>query len=110
MTIRLFYDRWPQYERRLVESIRDLTPEQLELRAAPEHWPVWAIASHVAGTRVYWLCHILGEPGAETTPFADPDADGWEDDLDRPAQRGRGRRCARCDVRDHRLGPRPLDS
>ena len=84
MTIRLFYDRWPQYERRLVESIRDLTPEQLALRAAPEHWPVWAIASHVAGTRVYWLCHVLGEPGADTTPFADPDGAGWEDDLDHP--------------------------
>ena len=52
MTIRLFYDRWPQYERRLVDSIRDLAPEELALRAAPEHWPVWAIASHVAGTRV----------------------------------------------------------
>ena len=64
MTIRLFYDRWPQYERRLVDSIRDLTSEQLALRAAPEHWPVWAIASHVAGTRVYWLCDVLGEPGA----------------------------------------------
>ena len=68
MTIRLYYDRWPQYERRLVESIRDLTPEQLALRAAPEHRPVWAIASHVAATRVYWLCHVLGEPGAETRP------------------------------------------
>ena len=33
MTIRLFYDRWPQYERRLVESIRDLTPEQLAATA-----------------------------------------------------------------------------
>jgi len=76
MTIRLFYDRWPQYERRLVESIRDLTPDQLALRAAPEHWPVWAIASHVAGTRVYWLCDVLGEPGAATTPFADPNGGG----------------------------------
>ena len=88
MTIRLFYDRWPQYERRLVESIRDLTPEQLALRAAPEHWPVWAIASHVAGTRVYWLCHVLGEPGAETTPFANPDGAGWEDDLDHQRSAG----------------------
>jgi len=84
MTIRLFYDRWPQYERRLVDSLRDLAPEQLALRAAPEQWPIWAIAGHVAGSRVYWLCHILGEPGAAATPFAERDADGWEDDLDRP--------------------------
>jgi hypothetical protein len=84
MTIRLFYDRWPQYERRLVDSIRGLTPEQLALQAAPEHWPVWAIASHVAGSRVYWLCQVLAEPGVETTPFADPAGDGWEDDLNHP--------------------------
>jgi len=82
MTIRLFYDRWPQYERRLVESIRELTSEQLALRAAPDHWPIWAIASHLAGSRVYWLCHVMGEPGAEATPFADPESDGWEDDLE----------------------------
>jgi hypothetical protein len=32
---------------------------------------------------VYWLCQVIGEPGVELTPFADPDA-GWEDDLDHP--------------------------
>jgi hypothetical protein len=52
MSIRLFYDRWPQYNKRLVETIRPLTPEQLALRAQPEHWPVWAIVGHLAGTRV----------------------------------------------------------
>ena len=39
----------------------------------------------MAGVRVFWLCHMLGEPGNETTPFADPTLDGgWEDDLDHP--------------------------
>ena len=84
MSIRLYYDRWPQYNRRLVETLRGLDAEQLALRAQPEHWPVWAIAGHLAGSRVYWLCHILGEPGAEATPFSDPSGEGWEDDLDRP--------------------------
>jgi uncharacterized damage-inducible protein DinB len=84
MSIRLFYDRWPQYNRRLVETIRSLDTEQLALRAQPEHWPVWAIAGHLAGTRVYWLCHVLGEPGAGSTPFAGPYGEGWEDDLDHP--------------------------
>ena len=83
MSIRLFYDRWPQYNRRLVETIRGLSDEQLALRAQPGHWPVWAIAGHLAGSRVYWLCHVLGEPGAATTPFADSD-EGWEDDLEHP--------------------------
>jgi uncharacterized damage-inducible protein DinB len=26
----------------------------------------------------------VGEPGAETTPFPDPNGEGWEDDLDHP--------------------------
>lgn len=84
MSIRLFYDRWPQYNRRLVEVVRDLTDEQLALRPAEDHWPVWAILGHLAAVRVYWLCNILGEPGADRTPFADLDADGWEDDLSHP--------------------------
>jgi hypothetical protein len=32
---------------------------------------------------VYWLCDVIGEPGAETTPFSDA-THGWEDDLDHP--------------------------
>jgi uncharacterized damage-inducible protein DinB len=84
MSIRLFYDRWQQYNRRLVEGVAMLTDEQLALRAAPEHWPVWAIVGHVAGVRVYWLCTVLGEPGADTTPWPDRSMYGWEDELDRP--------------------------
>jgi uncharacterized damage-inducible protein DinB len=84
MSIRLFYDRWPQYNRRLVETIRPLGADALALRAQPEHWPVWAIVGHIAATRVYWLCTILDEPGAAATPFTDPSGDGWEDDLEHP--------------------------
>ena len=84
MSIRLFYDRWPQYNHRITEIVGAMTDEQLAIRPSPEHWPMWAIAAHMAGTRVYWLCHVLGEPGAETTPWPDPNGDGWEDDLNRP--------------------------
>ena len=45
---------------------------------------VWATAAHCAGVRVHWLCGVLGEPGADTTPWPDPDGDGWEDDPDHP--------------------------
>jgi uncharacterized damage-inducible protein DinB len=84
VSIRLFYDRWPQYNRRLTEIVGAMTNEQLAIRPAPERWPIWATVGHTAGARVYWLCAILGEPGADTTPF-DPTSDaGWEDDLDRP--------------------------
>jgi uncharacterized damage-inducible protein DinB len=84
-TIRRFYADWSQYRSRLVDAVRDLTADQLAMRAAPDHAPIWALAAHCAGTRTYWLCGVLGEPGAETTPFPDPFAElGWEDDLDHP--------------------------
>ncbi len=84
MTIRAFYDRWPQYNRRLIEAIASLTDEQLAIRPSPEHWPIWAIVGHLAGTRVYWLCAVAGEPGYESTPWPGLPEEGWEDDLAHP--------------------------
>ncbi len=79
------YPDWPQYARRIRDGVKDLTAEQLALGAGPEHAPIWALAAHVAGTRVYWLCGVFEEPGAERTPFASAVTGiGWEDDLDHP--------------------------
>jgi uncharacterized damage-inducible protein DinB len=62
-----------------------MSDEQLAIRPAPDRWPIWATVGHTAGTRVYWLCAMLGEPGAEATPFPDAATGaGWEDDLDHP--------------------------
>ena len=83
--IRPVYDGWEVYNGRLIEAIQGLSDEQLKLRASPDHWPIWALAGHMAGTRVYWLCGVFGEPGAETTPFADYLTGlGWEDDETTP--------------------------
>jgi uncharacterized damage-inducible protein DinB len=83
--IRLFYDHWPQYNRRLVEVVRPMTAEQLAIRPSPDGWPIWATVGHDAGMRVYWLCSVFGEPGAQDTPFGEgPFEIGWEDDLDHP--------------------------
>ena len=82
-TIRPFYADWEAYNTQLIEGIRGLTPEQLAIRPAPDGWPIWATVGHTAGARVYWFCTIFGEPGADTTPFSDPEL-GWEDDLDHP--------------------------
>lgn len=82
--VRRFYADWTQYRSRLVDAVRDLTGDQLAISAGPDHAPIWALAAHCAGVRTYWLCGVLGEPGAETTPFPDPHGDGWEDDLDHP--------------------------
>ena len=80
-----FYDGWRKYNTRLVDRIRGLSDQQLALRAAPGKWPIWAIAAHTAGARVYWLCGVFEESGAESTPFIDPASGyGWEDDLNMP--------------------------
>ncbi len=83
-TIRLAYDMWPQYNRRLREVIGAMSAEQLAIRPSPDLWPIWATVGHTAGARVYWLCDVVGEPGIETTPFTAGGEEGWEDDLDHP--------------------------
>jgi uncharacterized damage-inducible protein DinB len=83
-SIEPFYADWRDYNRRMVEHLRGLPADDLSLRSAPghDHWPIWAIAAHAAGTRVFWLCQVFGEPGVERTPFNDPNGLGWEDELD----------------------------
>lgn len=84
VSIRPYYDQWPQYNRRLAEVVGGMTDAQLALRPAPDRWPIWATVGHTAGVRVYWLCVVLGEPGMEATPFTDPAGAGWEDDPNTP--------------------------
>ena len=89
-TLQPFYADWRLYNDLIVDALRAMSPADLAL-AAPSgdpnsamSWPIWAIAGHTAGTRVFWLCTVAGVPGAESTPFQDPDGFGWEDDLDHP--------------------------
>ena len=84
MSVRPFYDRWPQYNRRLRDVVAAMSPEQLAIRPSPDGFPIWAVVGHTAGMRVYWLCEIVGEPGAKDTPFPVPITVGREDDLDHP--------------------------
>ena len=80
-----FYEGWETYNQRIVEVVRQMSPEDLAVRPASDGWPMWATIAHTAGARVYWLCGVFGEPGEETTPFDDPVSGvGWEDDLDTP--------------------------
>jgi uncharacterized damage-inducible protein DinB len=78
-----FYEGWRQMNDRLAETIGSLSADDLAWTPAPHMWPIWALAGHLAGARVYWLCAILKEPGADSTPFTDPSGEGWEDDLSR---------------------------
>ena len=83
-SVAAFYEGWQFTNQRLIERIATLSPKELALRASPDLWPIWAIVAHDAGARVYWLCGVFKEPGAERTPFTDPNGEGWEDDLTRP--------------------------
>jgi uncharacterized damage-inducible protein DinB len=72
-----FYEGWAGQQQKLLNSIRPLTPEQMQLRAAPGEWAIWQLASNMAGGRLYWLCAMLGEDDRGTLPlFA---GGGWED-------------------------------
>ena len=84
MGIAPMYEGWSRANGQLVNRIRELPPEALHWRATADAWPIWAMVAHTALARVYWLCHVLTEPGAETTPFTDPSGEGWEDHLDKP--------------------------
>lgn len=78
------YKGWHLTNAALIGALGRLEPEQLALPVGSPTWPIWASASHLAGARVFWLCQIFKEPGAETTPFTDPTGFGWEDDLSHP--------------------------
>lgn len=83
-SIRRFYADWPLYHGHIVDRVRGMTDDDLGIRPAPDQWPIWATLGHMAGVRIFWLCHVLGEPGIQSTPWADPDQEGWEDDPDHP--------------------------
>lgn len=84
MSVAPLFEGWQRTQASLIHRVPKLGPQELQLRASPDGWPIWAMVSHIAGARVYWLCGILKEGGAEATPFSDPLGDGWEDRLDVP--------------------------
>jgi uncharacterized damage-inducible protein DinB len=59
--LKSFYDGWAGQHGRLIDSIRPLTPEQMQLCAAPSQWAIWQLASNMAGGRLYWFCWMLRE-------------------------------------------------
>ena len=92
--MKAFYDGWAEQQARLLDSIRPLSFEQIQLRANPAEWAIWQLASNMAGGRMYWLCHMLGESDRglsgffkveqTTVPDLPLEWAGWEDDEDHP--------------------------
>src|SRR4051794_41591260 len=84
MSIVAAYANWAVYNRLLTEAIASMSDEDLRLRPpAGDHWPIWALAAHLAGARIYWLCGVLQEPGLEAaSSFVNAETgETWEDDL-----------------------------
>jgi uncharacterized damage-inducible protein DinB len=75
-TLAPFYRGWEDYQRLLVDALRDLTPEQLALQATPGQRPVWLIAAHIIGTRIGWFRRMGEGQDASLTPVDLWDADG----------------------------------
>ena len=82
MSVEPIFEGWHRIQSHLTNRIPKMGTDELQLRATVDGWPIWAIVSHLAMARVYWLCGVLKERGSETTPFQDPLGDGWEDDLE----------------------------
>lgn len=82
-TIRPAYSNWPDYQRAFRDVVAGLTDAQLATQPSPDRWPLWATVGHTACQRVFWLCDIAGEPGAETTRFTNAAYDcPGDDDLE----------------------------
>jgi uncharacterized damage-inducible protein DinB len=78
--MKAFYDGWAEQHRRIVETLRPLTAEQVQLRPSPSEWAIWMLAANMVGGRMYWLCFML----QEDDQGVGPEWTGWEDDPDHP--------------------------
>ena len=82
-TIRVAFSAWPYFNAQMRDAVSRLTDEQLAQQPSPDRWPMWATVGHVACQRVYGLCDVANEPGAETTPFTNAACDcPGDDDLE----------------------------
>ena len=89
-----FYEGWATHQRLLLAAIADLSEEQHALRPAPGQMAIWQLASHMAGSRAYWIHDVLGEGdpairdmfrvASTTVPGLSLEFAGWEDDETHP--------------------------
>lgn len=91
---RSLFEGWRTHQAMVIDALRELTPEQVAFRTAPNQWAIWQLAAHVAGSRAYWFHDQLGEGDAAvrdlfrmtrtTVPDLPLEHAGWEDDEDHP--------------------------
>lgn len=69
-TVARFYQGWDGYQQQLIEVLAPLAPEQLALRAAPDHWSIGMLATHIVARRTVWFHLVLGEGSPDLAPLA----------------------------------------
>lgn len=74
LSIAARYQGWDVYQERLLKAVRPLTPEQLELRAAPHLSTVGMLVAHIILVRAGWLYFVLNEHDLRLGQF-----DAWND-------------------------------
>jgi uncharacterized damage-inducible protein DinB len=81
VTVADVYAGWGDFHHLLVKAVRPLTPEQLDLRAAPHLRTLRTLAAHIVRTRISWFQGLMGMGGAEyeeLATFDRPDKPAWE--------------------------------
>ena len=68
-TLETFYEGWETYQKHLTAAIAPLSPEQLDLRAAPTLRSIRTIVLHIIGARVRWFHVAAGAGGPEIEPL-----------------------------------------
>ncbi|HEU5228915.1 MAG TPA: DinB family protein [Ktedonobacteraceae bacterium] len=68
-----YYQGWDVYQNLLVQAIKPLTTEQLELRISPNLRSIGLLAKHIVRTRATWLHNVMGEGDTDVVAIA-----GWE--------------------------------
>jgi uncharacterized damage-inducible protein DinB len=67
------YPGWQNYQSLLIKALEPLSPDQLNLKAAPNLRSIEEIATHMIGARARWFYKLMGEGGAEFAALG-----GWD--------------------------------
>ena len=67
---------WEEYQGYLPRAVAPLSPDQLELRAAPHLRTIGMLATHIIGARARWFHYGLGEGDAGIAAMAGWDREG----------------------------------
>jgi hypothetical protein len=83
MSIRLFFDHWPQYHQRLVDVVAEMSTDELALRTDPTRDPMGHRRPHCRGAGLLVVRGARCDGGGDDL-VTHPHGDGWEDDEDSP--------------------------